>query len=606
MLSSIARSLALVWLLAVVGCRQGESAPLPEAGAPAGEFAAPQGIAAAGRYLVVASSAFHYVDGKPAWGPGFVTVVERASRRIVAQIPTSAQNPQRVAARGETAYVVCSGTLALHDGLATPSSDGALDIFDLSAGPPARPTASIALGRSSADSRIGAYGAIAISPDGQRVFIGSGTRGDLFEINLGERRAARGPDQPIELFPTPSGKNGLTSVAQLGDEIVTLDFNSDSLCRSTDLAGHLAQRRCGTVGVQDDLLEGPIDVAQAPDGHLLVLMSIANSVYRVDTSSNPFAVESGFAKTGLSNSRIVVHDAFAYVVNSMSNNLQRIELSSGRSDLPFAVLPVKSNPYDLAITQEPEGEIAWVTLQGSNQVARVSLASGAVLSLLPEAGAQDAAPIARDGAGADVHSCPEAGLPAVVGIDSVEQLTIGEGGGGGKDLLPGAIQGGPSGSGSAGDVLSLGKGGEIIVGFGDYEIVDGPGPDFIVFENPFLVSPYNPYAEPAVVGVSATETAAESFLDFPCDLSQTQGDAAQKKWPYPGCAGVHPVLAGGTSCVSPIDAAAAGGDAFDLATVGLQRARFVRVRDAKLSTMGTTAAGFDLDAIVLIHYEKKR
>ena len=597
-------------LLTLTACPRETGTPT-EAGAPAGVFAAPQGIAATGRYLVVASSAFHYDDGRPAWGQGFVTIVERASRRIVAQIPTSAQNPQRVAVRGDTAYVVCSGALVLRDGLATPTSDGALDILDLGGTPPARPTASIPLGRVGDDPRIGAYGSIALSPDGQRAFIGSGTRGDLFEVDLPARRVVRGPDRPIELFPTPAGKNGLTSVGQLGDELVAVDFNSDTLCRSADLAGHLAQRSCGAVGVHDDLLEGPIDVARAADGRLLVLMSVANSVYRVDASSSPFVVDGGFAKTGLSNNRIVVHGGFAYVVNSLSTNLQRVELSSRRSDLPFAVLPVKSNPYDLAITSEPEGDAAWVTLQGSDQVARVDLASGAVLSLLPEAGPLDGSLIRPpDGGRVEARACPEAGLPAVVGIASVEQLALGDSGGEGKDRLPGVIQGGPSGggagSGSADEVLSLGKGGAIVVGFGDYEIVDGPGPDFIVFENPFLVSPYSPYAEPAIVGVSGSDTSAQSFSDFPCDLSQAQGDPAQKKWPYPHCAGVHPVLAGGQSCISPVDPTLAGGDAFDLATVGLSRARYVRVRDAGLSTMGTTTAGFDLDAIVLIHYEKRR
>ena len=36
------------------------------------------------------------------------------------------------------------------------------------------------------------------------------------------------------------------------------------------------------------------------------------------------------------------------------------------------------------------------------------------------------------------------------------------------------------------DVLSLGHGGSITLAFTDNEIVDGPGPDFIVFENPFF------------------------------------------------------------------------------------------------------------------------
>ena len=170
------------------------------------------------------------------------------------------------------------------------------------------------------------------------------------------------------------------------------------------------------------------------------------------------------------------------------------------------------------------------------------------------------------------------------------------------------IQGGPKGGGASSgssDVLSLGVKGEVVVDFGDYDIVDGPGDDFIVFENPFLVSAYNPFAEPAVVGVSSSGTSSADFIDFKCDLTKTTGDAKTQTWPYPGCAGVKPVLAGSGSCASPTNSSAAGGDAFDLAKLGVTQARYLRIRDAGVSTSGTTTQGFDLDAVVLIHYKKR-
>jgi hypothetical protein len=186
------------------------------------------------------------------------------------------------------------------------------------------------------------------------------------------------------------------------------------------------------------------------------------------------------------------------------------------------------------------------------------------------------------------------------------RATYGEGGGGGQQLLPGVIQGAPAGGSSTDDVLSLGSGGEIVLDFGPYEIVDGPGPDFIVFENPFLTGPYRPFAEPAIVGLSPAGAGGADFVDFPCDLSRTEGDAATQTWPYPGCAGVHPVLAGKGSCLSAADPKVAGGDAFDLADIKLTRARHLRLRDAGMSTMGgATSSGFDLDAVVLVHYAKK-
>ena len=64
----------------------------------------------------------------------------------------------------------------------------------------------------------------------------------------------------------------------------------------------------------------------------------------------------------------------------------------------------------------------------------------------------------------------------------------GEGAGYGQDKLPNVVLGPPQIgepiSGST-DVLSLGVGGEIVLAFVDVNIVDGPGVDFVVWENPF-------------------------------------------------------------------------------------------------------------------------
>ena len=85
------------------------------------------------------------------------------------------------------------------------------------------------------------------------------------------------------------------------------------------------------------------------DGTYLVLMTIANAVYRVDTSSQPFEVDDRAASTGLATHRLQINKGYAYVVNSLSNNLQRIELSNRRSERPFTVFDVGSNPLGLAM-----------------------------------------------------------------------------------------------------------------------------------------------------------------------------------------------------------------------------------------------------------------
>ena len=85
-------------------------------------------------------------------------------------------------------------------------------------------------------------------------------------------------------------------------------------------------------------------------------------------------------------------------------------------------------------------------------------------------------------------------------------------------------------------VMSLGRGGVITLEFTDSEIVDGPGADFIAFENPFFCTapplaasdPYSVFAEPGIVAVSADGV---DFRTFPYDstaLSQVVSQCTDK------------------------------------------------------------------------------
>lgn len=167
----------------------------------------------------------------------------------------------------------------------------------------------------------------------------------------------------------------------------------------------------------------------------------------------------------------------------------------------------------------------------------------------------------------------------------------------GADRFPEIVLGPPGGEGQGSgslDVLSLGVGGEIVLGFGERIIEDGPGPDFVVFENPFYPEgdPAKVFAEPAAVGVSDD---GNRFVDYDCD------DAGDGNGHFAGCAGVTPTEPYDPFRVDPLDPELTGGDTFDLAELGLTEARFVRLVDRAKDGTGTTA-GFDLDAIGLIHY----
>ncbi|MCC6214964.1 MAG: hypothetical protein IT376_08855 [Polyangiaceae bacterium] len=159
-------------------------------------------------------------------------------------------------------------------------------------------------------------------------------------------------------------------------------------------------------------------------------------------------------------------------------------------------------------------------------------------------------------------------------------------------MLPGVVLGPPRGGGCCAgstDVCSLGHGGWIVLEAEGNAIVDGPGADLVVFENPFWIGgdETRPYVEPGRVSVSDDGVTWHAF------------DCAATAAPYMGCAGVSPVHANGdTGGADPLDPTESGGDAFDLSTLGLQRARYVRVED-----VDTDSAVFDLDAIAIVNAE---
>ena len=185
----------------------------------------------------------------------------------------------------------------------------------------------------------------------------------------------------------------------------------------------------------------------------------------------------------------------------------------------------------------------------------------------------------------------DASAPGTTTISCVESFTPGDGSGFGDDHFPEIIYGPPYGAGTHGgstDVLSLGTDGEIVVGFGGNGVVDGEGADFIVFENAFLTGK-NPFKELAQISVSDDGT---TWTAFPC-----KHDAL----PYDGCAGWHAVCSNPHNDVSPYDPLAAGGDVFDLATIGVKSARFIKIVDQHNTGWSGGTTGFDLDAVAVIH-----
>lgn len=170
----------------------------------------------------------------------------------------------------------------------------------------------------------------------------------------------------------------------------------------------------------------------------------------------------------------------------------------------------------------------------------------------------------------------------------VVEVSYGPGQDFGRDAMPDIALGPPQGAGASQgslDVVSLGNGGSIVLGFGLGRIVDAPGPDFVVFENPFE-SGGAVFAELGTVAVSAD---GDSWHAFSCDAVAP---------PYGSCAGHTPVYLNdaGDEAFEP---STSGGDAFDLADLGLSEARYVRIVDRE--DLQGLAGVFDLDAVGIVN-----
>lgn len=168
----------------------------------------------------------------------------------------------------------------------------------------------------------------------------------------------------------------------------------------------------------------------------------------------------------------------------------------------------------------------------------------------------------------------------------------------GAGAMPNVVFGPPFGAGDAQgglDVVSLGAGGTIVLGF-DNAIVDGPGDDFIVFENAFFAGG-NPMRVAADLGEVSVSDDGTTWQTFPCTATA---------YPYGACAGWHPVYSSPDNGISPVSNEA-GGDRYDLSALGVAHARFVRIRDVGSSECPSGSplrtVGFDLDAIALVNAE---
>ncbi len=153
-------------------------------------------------------------------------------------------------------------------------------------------------------------------------------------------------------------------------------------------------------------------------------------------------------------------------------------------------------------------------------------------------------------------------------------VPLGTGGFGDPAQAANGVRGGGAGGGGM-DVFSLGStdvDGYLVLRWSGARVVDGPGYDLAVFENPFIVGAGpNAFMDPVVVEVSRD---GQSWVALPHDYTapdETLYSSLPEHWP--GFAGVHPVLYHEEdNPVDPLNPQVAGGDAYDLADLAVTAA----------------------------------
>ncbi|MDO8519866.1 MAG: hypothetical protein Q7T11_06855 [Deltaproteobacteria bacterium] len=199
-----------------------------------------------------------------------------------------------------------------------------------------------------------------------------------------------------------------------------------------------------------------------------------------------------------------------------------------------------------------------------------------------------------------VTETPFSSADYFLSANDIVTIRYGTNGGFGSHLSPNILYGMPRTGGT--HVVSIGGGGRISIQWNNFIIADGPGVDFTIFENPVHSDFYGIFAERARVSVSADGV---TYHVFPCD----RWDSEEM---YEGCAGVWPV----NPLNNPLDPEVSGGDSFDLAQLGLQTAKYLRIDDLNtcmpddptyLALDGSPLCwavgqqGFDLDALAILN-----
>ncbi len=507
-------------------CACGDPTPAP---APLpGDFDHPQAVRFAGGLLVVSNSGYDLHE----WRPGSLSVLALDPPRIVNRIPTAWPNPTRLEVVGEELWVVSTGALDLSDPRHPSADEGGLERLPLSrlAG----------AGAGIARTPVELPGPADLATTGDVTLLTSAIQGAVSLVTPDGERLVRYHDGV-----------GLGSVARWGGRFLVADFNTDRL--------HVVEADGRLWGCSVDLGESAADLEGAQslavmDGRLYALMALSGAIRGLDLeglvdgpSCGAPRVETVAAPLGPVPNELRAHGGLLYVVDSADQRVTAWDPATGEATGRW-VLPPGSSPW--AVDFSPDGRWMAVTEWAAHAVRLFDLR-------VP------GDPGVRVGGEPDELAPPPA--PRTDGValaDEVVAAPTGPGPFRDPRRAVNGVRGAGDGAGST-DVFSLGLDESLVLRWSGRVVVDGPGPDLAVFENPFRYGADGWFLDPVEVAVSRD---GALFVPFPVDY-RAVNEALYEDDPasWSGFAGLTPVwLHEEANPLDPFDPGA-GGDRFDLA-----------------------------------------
>ncbi|GEM_PF-988688 len=232
-------------------------------------FEDPSGVAISnGKVYVTNSNLDQFFQ--PA-GNGFVTVIDTKTNQVVKTMQLSAENAEGITAMGNRIYAVSSGNSSFdtNSGLVTPTSNGAVGVIDSATD---KIVANIPIPLNPALPLVGFPNKLEPTPDGKFGYMGSGTAGVMFKVDLENNTLVRGADNPIIVtsaqvqdatFDVEIRDDGLGFIAVFNtDRIVVFDAATDTINPFPFIAPFPAGQRADNPNSQ--FFEGIQDIAIRP------------------------------------------------------------------------------------------------------------------------------------------------------------------------------------------------------------------------------------------------------------------------------------------------------------------------------------------------------